>query len=149
MSQFTIYDPATGQVLRHGEAPDDQIEAQVQPGEALLQRAGRLGAYLAEAGVLLDVPPRPSQAHRFDWTAKAWFDDRTASQRSEQALAGLRAERDRKLAETDWRVLRALEQGAAPSPEWRQYRQALRDVTLQPDPEAIDWPKPPNPIQGT
>lgn len=56
---------------------------------------------------------------------------------------GVRAERNQRLAETDWVVSRALEAGESVPAEWVAYRQALRDVTKQPDPEAIDWPEAP------
>jgi hypothetical protein len=52
----------------------------------------------------------------------------------------VRAERDQRLAATDWVTLRAIEQGTPVPEEWRAYRQALRDVPLQADPFAITWP---------
>lgn len=55
----------------------------------------------------------------------------------------VRYERDQRLAATDWRVVKAQEQGATPESVWVEYRQALRDITLQPDPANITWPPPP------
>ncbi|MGE3596629.1 MAG: tail fiber assembly protein [Dehalococcoidia bacterium] len=55
----------------------------------------------------------------------------------------VRAERDRRLSECDWRVMRAIERGDTPPIEWLEYRQALRDVTKQDDPQAIRWPEVP------
>lgn len=58
--------------------------------------------------------------------------------------ASKRAERDRRLASTDWVALRAIEQGQAVPGAWASYRQALRDVPDQAGfPDAIDWPTPP------
>lgn len=54
--------------------------------------------------------------------------------------ATVRAERDRLLAATDWWVIRALEGGPAMTAAQTEYRQALRDITLQPDPFNIVWP---------
>jgi transposase len=49
----------------------------------------------------------------------------------------VRAERDSKLAATDWMAL----SDVTMSPEWAAYRQALRDITGQAGfPEAVDWP---------
>lgn len=49
----------------------------------------------------------------------------------------VRAERDIKLAATDWMAL----SDVTMSPEWAAYRQALRDITGQAGfPEAVDWP---------
>jgi hypothetical protein len=62
-----------------------------------------------------------------------------------QAMAGsVRAERDAKLAQTDWRVIKALESNTPQDFEWAAYRQALRDVTAQSGfPWTIDWPTQP------
>lgn len=66
----------------------------------------------------------------------------------DQALAAIRAERDRRLAATDWVVLRAADQGVPPPPEWIDYRQALRDLPQTLTEEQIlsgeiPWPEPP------
>ena len=52
----------------------------------------------------------------------------------------IRAQRDGKLLETDWRATsdRTL------SDSWRDYRQALRDVPTQSDPDNITWPTEPS-----
>lgn len=57
--------------------------------------------------------------------------------------ARVRYERFVLLAECDWRVTRATETGIPLPAEWVAYRQALRDVTTQPDPFNIVWPTPP------
>lgn len=46
------------------------------------------------------------------------------------------------LADADWRVQRAEDQGEDTAP-LRAYRQALRDVTTQPDPNDVTWPAAP------
>ena len=51
----------------------------------------------------------------------------------------MRKERNRKLAETDWRASSDLTLG-----EWATYRQALRDVPKQTDPDNITWPSKPS-----
>ena len=52
----------------------------------------------------------------------------------------VRIERDRKLAETDWRASSDL----TLSTEWATYRQALRDITNQSDPSNVTWPSVPS-----
>jgi hypothetical protein len=53
-------------------------------------------------------------------------------------------ERNQLLAETDWIVTKSLESGEAVPDEWKQYRQALRDIPTQPDfPDDIEWPTKP------
>lgn len=61
----------------------------------------------------------------------------------EQEWAKVRYKRFQLLADSDWRVTRAAETGVPLSAAWQTYRQALRDVTSQPDPFAIAWPTPP------
>tara|TARA_Y100001938_G_C7822771_1_gene297439 strand:- start:66 stop:335 length:270 start_codon:yes stop_codon:yes gene_type:complete len=54
--------------------------------------------------------------------------------------AGIRAERNGKLADTDWRAGSDLTLSDA----WKTYRQALRDVPTQSDPDNITWPTEPS-----
>lgn len=52
--------------------------------------------------------------------------------------------RNQLLAETDWIVTKSLELGEAVPDEWKQYRQALRDIPTQPNfPDDIEWPTKP------
>jgi hypothetical protein len=56
----------------------------------------------------------------------------------------IRAERNQLLAETDWVVVMASELGFPVSDEWKNYRQALRNITLQAGfPESVNWPTKP------
>ena len=52
----------------------------------------------------------------------------------------VRAERNGKLSQTDWRASSDLTM----SDEWKAYRQALRDVPTQSDPDNITWPTEPS-----
>ncbi|MFN4074164.1 MAG: phage tail assembly chaperone [Thermus sp.] len=65
---------------------------------------------------------------------------KTRKDRLREAWAALRAERDHRLAETDWVVARAYERGAPVPEAWAAYRQALRDLpqTLT-DEEVLAW----------
>ena len=53
---------------------------------------------------------------------------------------GIRTQRNAKLSETDWRASSDL----TLSDEWKAYRQALRDVPTQSDPDNITWPTEPS-----
>ena len=52
----------------------------------------------------------------------------------------VRSERNSLLAECDWRANSDLTMSDA----WKTYRQALRDVPTQSDPDNITWPTKPN-----
>lgn len=54
----------------------------------------------------------------------------------------VRRQRAPLLLEADWRIQRAEDQGEDAAP-FRAYRQALRDVTTQPDPHNVTWPAAP------
>lgn len=55
----------------------------------------------------------------------------------------VRRKRDGLLSESDWTALPDVPLSAELRQQWQVYRQALRDVTLQPDPLSIVWPEPP------
>lgn len=61
------------------------------------------------------------------------------------AWENARVQRDRLIRDTDWRVVKAMDrtEAWAISP-WKNYRQALRDITTQSDPFNITWPTPPS-----
>lgn len=65
----------------------------------------------------------------------------SASALKESAWAYVRRERDRCLLTSDWTQLPDV--SPATKDLWAPYRQALRDITLQPDPFNIVWPTPP------
>jgi hypothetical protein len=66
-----------------------------------------------------------------------------ATKDAEQAKS-VRTTRDTKLAECDWRVIKAAETATTLDAAWATYRQALRDVTTQTGfPWTITWPDAP------
>ena len=66
-----------------------------------------------------------------------------AAKDTEQAKS-VRSTRDSKLAESDWRVIKAAETATTLDAAWATYRQALRDVTAQSGfPWTITWPDAP------
>ena len=69
--------------------------------------------------------------------------DAIAAKDAEQAKS-VRQQRDEKLKETDWRVIKALESNTPQDFAWAAYRQALRDITAQTGfPWEITWPTQP------
>lgn len=68
----------------------------------------------------------------------------TDTQTQNKKWESIRFERNRLLAECDWVVAKASETGVAVSDDWKTYRQALRDVPTQSDPENITWPTKPS-----
>lgn len=88
----------------------------------------------------------------FDASANRWTQVFVVRARSADDLASetktqadsVRAERDEKLAKTDWRVISVLESGQPQDFLWAAYRQALRDITTQKGfPWEVQWPAQP------
>lgn len=72
--------------------------------------------------------------------------DATPSEISERLTAqwaAVRYERDDKLQKSDWTQLPDVPLTEQQKADWASYRQALREVTDQPDPFNIVWPTPP------
>ena len=65
-----------------------------------------------------------------------------ARQQIDQAQAdSVRATRNKRLLDSDWIVLKSLENGQAVSNNWKQYRQTLRDLPNQSGfPWDVEWP---------
>lgn len=60
----------------------------------------------------------------------------------EQVAKSVRDQRDRLLNETDWIVIKSKETGTNLSAAFKEYRQALRDITLQEGfPHNVTWPE--------
>ena len=59
-----------------------------------------------------------------------------------QAWKCVRKQRDTFIAETDW--VGGSDVPDALKTKWNTYRQALRDITSQSDPENITWPTKPS-----
>lgn len=90
--------------------------------------------YIKE-GVLVERESKPFPWYR--WDGEKWYNPKTP----EQEWESIRAARDALLAKSDWTQLPDVP--LATKEAWAAYRQALRDITLQPDPFSITWPQPP------
>ena len=110
---------------------------------------------IADAGyIAVDDPPRCLPHQILIWTGTEWL----LRDKNEQEIAEeiarkwyeVRAHRDRLLSELDWRIMRYQSQlrlGVTPIDDISvldAYAQALRDVTLQTNPDAIEWPPVPS-----
>ena len=71
-------------------------------------------------------------------------DDALAEYQLAEKWKQVRQDRDRFLNETDWIVTKAKETNTNIPSAWKTYRQALRDVPSQSDPDNITWPTKPS-----
>lgn len=82
------------------------------------------------------------------WT-QSWevvaADPAEVEQRVNSLAIAIRYDRDQKLYESDWIVAKSYEQQKPIPTEWITYRQALRDITSQPEfPTTVIWPDKPD-----
>ena len=72
------------------------------------------------------------------WVVSDWDEEAIASA-TEQQWESIRSTRNTKLAATDWTQLADAPLSETTKTLWANYRQALRDITSQPDPYEIVW----------
>ena len=75
MSEFTLYDRETGQVLQSGNCDDPHRLGGDLYAVLLGVRHG--DGWIDQGGHHHVIPERPSQHHVWDWGTKAWMDPRT------------------------------------------------------------------------
>jgi hypothetical protein len=131
---YTIYLP-NGQITK--VVGCSNIQDQLLPGENYIEGNYSDNEYYVAQEQPVLMPPKPSQYCVFNYDTKQWFDPRTP----ETQWPIVRAERNRRLQACDWTQLSDIP--AETKALWEPYRQALRDITDQPDPFNIIWPTPP------
>jgi len=86
------------------------------------------------------TPLFDGQSWTQQWVVEALSQDEIDARNAQQA-ASVRADRNARIAATDWRVIKALEEGNGLDFDLAAYRQALRDVPSQPGfPWNVVWP---------
>ncbi|MEJ7931007.1 tail fiber assembly protein [Ramlibacter sp. AN1015] len=142
--KVALYETETGRIVQLMKV-NGLDEVPPIPGTSAIEVAEEVAddKHYYEAGEFKPFPIRSNPKHEWDWPTKKWVERRTAQQIQNEAWAEVRAERDKRLGATDWRVIRSTETAQPLSQAWRQYRQALRDITAQADPHHINWPTPP------
>lgn len=114
------------------EVPDKDIQTVI----------GRLpeGATVLPVKYSDELPDAPTEALAWDGEKLVVADLKAAAA---PVWESVRSERDRRLEASDWRVLPDAPDTEGQKAAWTAYRQALRDITNQPDPKTIVWPEPP------
>lgn len=137
--KYTIYNLETGQIDRVVGCKASDLSLQFDPAtQSFLVGEFVDDAYYIESGSPVRLPPRPSVQHQFDYLKKQWIDPRDSAEKWQD----VRKIRTLLLEQTDWTQLNDVAQSV--KEKWATYRQALRDITQQPDPDAIVWPSKPS-----
>lgn len=88
----------------------------------------------------IQYPPQPETECRYNTVTKQWEDTPIPYER---LLSEAKYQQRRRLAETDWMVVREFDTGQPMPSEWKEYRQALRDITDNIT-FPVAWPEPPS-----
>lgn len=98
-----------------------------------------LDTHFVSGGEIIKCPIKTSINHYFDVYKCEWIADNT------REWVDVREIRNARLFESDWTDTASapMRLGEKLYSKWQNYRQALRDVTNQPDPFNIVWPTKP------
>lgn len=134
--EITCYDKSTGRILDTGTTClPETLETSTVGVLVGVQSPSVFGHRVdLTSKSIVPLPDRPDDHHEFDYQALRWVDPRTEG----ELWAAVRAERDARLAATDWTQLPDVPMSTREA--WAAYRQALRDVTQQVDPRSVVWP---------
>lgn len=136
MQQYVLYEKKSGRVVASGTSFHiDRMETD-DIGVISDQFVDDVRLVYVRNGKVMLMPDKPSVFHQFDYVRSAWVFD------SDSAWGDVRMKRNALLQQTDWTQLPDVPSSTKQT--WADYRQALRDVTNQPDPINITWPTPPS-----
>lgn len=125
-----------GQFIQKGWVVDEDDIPASEDDIIVFESFESVDIYLKD-GLVRQTPPSPNAISIFDVETESWVDPRTP----DEAWQDIRAERDRRILATDWTQLPDVQEETRV--KWKDYRQQLRDITLQPDPLHIEWPEEP------
>ena len=136
MSYYYYLDPTGGTYITKSEAPPTTNA--VKLSDAHVQQAfqciDEFRPFRVVDGNLQIASDRPSYKHRWSWETLSWDLPYVLEEKWQE----IRSQRDFLLLQCDWTQLPDVP--LATKEVWVGYRQALRDITLQPDPFNIVWP---------
>ena len=142
---FTIVECTDEDVQARLNQLEDYVNSNRSPGEALVYN---IKYYVAkrDAEEIKDVDGNSHDPKQYVQSHFVGQDDTKDARILAEKWANVRAERDRKIAATDWRVIVASEsdEGSDLPTKWKTYRTNLRDITEQADPDNITWPTEPS-----
>lgn len=148
---YLIYDKASGEILRWGACPSRRdVRGSLAGAPYRIAHATSSSHYLVGRKLVEYTPEQASRKaaapdHPAAWsnTSMQWTDTRPPAAVYEAMLGRVRSQRNALLAESDVMLLRAIETGGLVPLALKVYRQALRDVTQQPDLAKVKWPTAP------
>lgn len=137
MINFVCYDEF-GNLTAWGTGQEENLALFAMPGTTAIEGLGTDQTHYVLNGILTlyatPKPTKPDYPCRFDNVTMTWVDLRTEA----YLLNTNRYKRNTLLTECDWTQLPDVP--IATKEAWAVYRQALRDITDQPDQRNVTWP---------
>ena len=127
-----LFDTESGAVLaRYSDDPLFPNEPTVQPGQTLIDLPSDIiGEAVIHVAVTEDASGNPVYTYTFDQAS------------IDQLWRNIRIERNSRLSASDW-ICSVTDYVVANKSDWVDYRQALREITLQVNPFTLVWPQKP------
>jgi hypothetical protein len=153
MTTYIRYEIATGEIDCCGISSTDVLPFDIPIGYASLEGLGANQTNYVANNIIVNYTAeqqttkanKPTYSCSWNNTTFVWDDTRTPEKQNSDAKELAIATRDVLLSQTDWIVIRAVDQGTSIPTDWQAYRQALRDITNQSGyPTNIVWPVAPN-----
>ena len=131
MKTIWIVDNETGVIKGNGTFAESDAEHNIPEGHTGIELPPSNPNQIWQNEQWVDRPEQPSEHHY--WNNGNWELD------VESASRNIRRIRDLLIAKTDWTQGKDIPDSV--SQRYTEYRQALRDITLQPDfPANVTWP---------
>lgn len=138
---FAVYETGSGEIVVNGFGPEEYISSYCGPGREFIVGSYSAAEYYVKNGEPVRFPEKPDpRCQSFDFMRQEWV---APPSLSEERLESARRHRGALLVASDWTQMPDSPLNPEIKHQWALYRQALRDITLQPDPVNIVWPTPP------
>jgi len=153
MAIYTQYQINTGEIFASGTSNTDVLPFVLFEGNDYLEGYGNNSSHYVLNNTIVDYTQEQKNTklnkpnYKCTWSNETftWVDARTLEQQNIDAENLINIKRDIMLSDSDWIVIRALDQGNPIPTDWQTYRQQLRDISQQAGyPLNIIWPTPPN-----
>jgi hypothetical protein len=149
MTTYIRYEIATGEIDYLGSSDTNVLPFDIPDGYASMEGYGTNQTNYVNNAVIQDytIAQQATKAnkpiYKCAWSNSTftWNDTRTPEQQTSDAEGLAISTRDALLSQSDWVVVRAVDQGTPIPTDWQTYRQALRDITNQSGyPTNVIWP---------
>jgi hypothetical protein len=136
---YTYYKLDIGQIVSNMNCNAETAELNIPDQCGVLEGLYQPDRFYIDNQQPVQIPYPPNAYSEFDFTTHQWVTN------TDRVWAAVRQKRNELLSESDWTDTASAPGRLGPVvyEQWQVYRQALRDVTTQPDPLHITWPTAP------